>query len=113
MAGMDVRLFEQDHGFSVTMGLRIGNAAYSTDMVDLDEEAAAVLAGVDTWLLDCFQRQPHRTHCWFERTLELIRRIKPRRAVLTQLGPDMDWDWMIRRLPAGAEPAHDGMVIAV
>ena len=39
-----------------SLGLRIGGFGYSTDVVELDEAAFAALAGVDTWLVDCFQR---------------------------------------------------------
>ena len=113
MAGMDVRLIDQDHGFSRTLGIRIGGFAYSTDFVRLDDDAIAALAGLDTWVVDCFQRAEHRTHCWFERTLEMIAAVKPRRAVISHMGPDLDWDWLVRKLPAGAEPAYDGMRLEI
>ena len=36
-----------------------------------------------------------------------------RRTVLTHMGPAMDYRSLLRRLPPGIEPAHDGMVLEV
>lgn len=111
--GVAVRIFDQDHGYTRSLGLRVGPLAYSTDAVTLDEAAFAVLEGVDTWVVGCFQRAEHRTHAWLERVLDWIVRVRPRRAVLTHMGPEMDWGWLCARLPAPVEPGYDGMVIDV
>jgi phosphoribosyl 1,2-cyclic phosphate phosphodiesterase len=111
MAGMDVVVFEQDHGFSRTLGLRIGPFAYSTDVIRLDDAAFAILEGVHTWLVDCFQRPPHRTHANLEQVLEWVKYLRPRRTVLVHMGTDLDWTWLSNNLPAGIEPAFDGMML--
>ena len=111
-AGMQVRLFEQDHGFIPSLGLRIGGFGYSTDVVGLDEAAFAALAGVDTWVVGCFLRQgPHKTHADLPQVLDWARRIGARRTVLTHMGTDMDWRWLSTNLPAGVEPGYDGMAL--
>ncbi len=112
-AGLQVQTFEQDHGFMPTMGLRVGNFGYSTDVVTLDEAAFAVLAGVDTWVVDCFQRRAHTTHANVDQVIAWAEQVRPRRMVLTHMGYDVDWGWLIRRLPPGIEPAHDGLVLEV
>ncbi len=112
-AGLRVQVFEQDHGFLPTLGLRIGDFGYSTDVAILDESAFAALAGIDTWVVDCFQRRPHKTHANLEQVLEWSDRLKPRRVVLTHMGHDIDWGWLRRRLPPHMEPAHDGMVLEI
>ncbi len=112
-ANIAVRLFEQDHGFMPTLGLRIGGFGYSTDAVELDDAAFAALAGVDTWVVGCFQREPHRTHAWLSRVLDWIERLRPRRSVLTHMGTDLDWAWLRETLPRGVEPGYDGMVLEV
>ncbi|MBV9784581.1 MAG: MBL fold metallo-hydrolase [Acidisphaera sp.] len=111
MAGMDVTVLDQDHGFVHTIGLRIGDFAYSTDVVALDDTAFSTLAGIDTWVISCFQRAPHPTHAGLDRVLEWVARLAPRRAVLTHMGTDMDWAWLQANLPPGVEPAEDGMVL--
>jgi phosphoribosyl 1,2-cyclic phosphate phosphodiesterase len=108
MAGMDVSLFDQDHGFVRTLGLRVGGFGYSTDAVGLDDAAFATLAGIDTWVLGCFQRTTHHTHAWLDRALEWVARLQPRRTVLTHMGVDMDWSWLRGHLPVGVEAGYDG-----
>ncbi len=111
--GMTVRSFEQDHGFLSTMGLRVDGFAYSTDVATLDEAALEAVAGVDTWVVDCFQRQRHTTHANVEQVIAWYDRVRPRRMVLTHMGFDIDFGWLVRRLPAGIEPGFDGMVLEV
>ena len=111
MAGMAVRLFEQDHGYAPTLGLRIGGFGYSTDVVALDEAALDTLSGVDTWLVGCFCRAPHPTHAHVDPVLDWAARIGARRTVLTHMGNDMDFATLLRRLPAGIEPGYDGQVL--
>jgi phosphoribosyl 1,2-cyclic phosphate phosphodiesterase len=113
MAGMDVALFEQDHGGVKTLGCRIGAFAYSTDVVMLDDRAFDILAGVDTWVVGCFQREAHRTHASINNVIEWSRRIGARRTVLTHMGTDLDWAWMQANLPGGIEPSHDGLVLEI
>jgi phosphoribosyl 1,2-cyclic phosphate phosphodiesterase len=113
MAGMKVEIFEQDHGFSSSLGLRVGRFGYSTDVVRLSEAALAVLAGVDTWVVGCFCREPHPTHAHVDLVLQWVEELRPRRTVLTHMGADLDWDWLVARLPADVEPGHDGLVLHV
>ena len=111
-AGMRVRLFEQDHGFIPSLGLRIGSFGYSTDVVDLDDAAFAALEGIDTWVVGCFLRRgPHRTHADLNQIVSWARRVGARRTVLTHMGTDMDWGWLATHLPAGVEAGHDGLVL--
>ncbi|MBV8911960.1 MAG: MBL fold metallo-hydrolase [Acetobacteraceae bacterium] len=111
--GMRVQTFEQDHGFMPTMGLRVGRFGYSTDVVRLSEAALAMLEGVDTWIVDCFQRRRHITHANLEQVIAWHEALKPRRTVLTHMGYDIDFSALQARLPDGIEPAYDGLVLEV
>lgn len=105
--------FLQYHGSVNSLGFRFGGLAYSSDVVGLPEESFSVLEGVHTWIVDALQYKPHRTHAHLDRALEWISRIKPARAVLTNLHVDMDYRTLVRRLPSGVEPAYDGMILEV
>ena len=112
-AGLSVRLFEQDHGYMPTLGLRVGGFGYSTDVAVLDDAAFEALAGVDTWIVDCFQRQPHKTHANLEQVRAWTDRLQPRRVVLTHMGHDVDWAWLTAQLPPHVQPAYDGLILQV
>jgi len=110
-AGLRIGTFDQDHHVMRSLGLRVGAFGYSTDVVRLDDAAFAALAGIDTWLVGCFQRAPHLTHAHVDLVLEWRARLGVRRTVLTHMGPDMDWAWLRAHLPEGVEPGYDGMVL--
>lgn len=113
VCGTEIRTFDQDHHVMRTLGLRVGRFAYSTDVVRLDEAAFDTLAGIDTWLIGCFQREPHLTHAHIELIDEWRRRLGVRRTILTHMGYDLDWSWMHKHLPAGMEPAHDKQTLKI
>lgn len=113
MAGHQVQTFRQDHAVMDTLGLRIGAFAYSTDLVRLPADSMARLHGLDTWIVGCFQRRPHKVHANLDQVLEWVDLLKPRRTVLTHMSPDLDHGWLLANLPDGVEPGHDGMVLEV
>jgi phosphoribosyl 1,2-cyclic phosphate phosphodiesterase len=113
-AGMQVALFNQSHGLVETLGLRVGDFGYSTDVHTLEDKALAVLQGVDTWVVGCFLRHgSHPTHANLSTVLGWVDRLRPRRTVLTHMGTDMDWAWMQANLPPRVEAGYDGMVLEV
>lgn len=106
---LPVVTYDQEHGEVRSVGYRIGPVAYSPDVNGQPEEAFETLAGVDTWIVDALRHTPHPTHAHLERTLEWIDRVRPRRAILTNMHIDMDYSSLSKHLPAGVEPAYDGM----
>lgn len=111
VGGLEIVPFEQDHGFSTTLGFRIGGFGYSTDVVELDEKAFEILAGVELWIVDCLRREPHSTHSHLEKTLRWIERVKPQRAILTHMDPVLDYETLRAELPDSVEPGYDGLVV--
>jgi len=108
---VDVRSFIQTHGYSSTLGFRFGPIGYSTDVLEMPEESFEALAGVHTWIIGVFSWKPHFTHAHVDKALQWIDRVKPARAVLTHLGPSIDYAALNDYVPDGVEAAYDGMVI--
>ncbi len=113
ICGIPIVPFVQDHGFSTTLGFRIGAFAYSTDVTELDGHAFATLEGVELWIVDCLRRDPHPTHSHLAKTLSWIARIGPQRAVLTHMDQNLDYRELSAELPEGVEPGRDGLVVAL
>jgi phosphoribosyl 1,2-cyclic phosphate phosphodiesterase len=103
--------FIQYHGGVNSLGFRIGNIAYSSDVVGLPEESFAILEGVRTWIVDALQIKAHASHAHLDLTLDWISRVKPERAILTNLHVSMDYQTLKRTLPPGVEPAYDGLLV--
>ncbi len=103
--------FRVGHGSIDALGFRIADLAYLPDVAEIYDDAWEVLEGLDCWVLDALRRQPHPTHAHLERSLEWIARMAPRRAVLTNMHIDLDYETVRAETPDHITPAHDGMII--
>ena len=112
--GVAILPFEQDHGICASTGFRFGDFAYSTDVVRLSEQSLDLLAGTDTWLVDCLRlHRSHPTHAHWPVTGAWLDRVQPRRAILTHMNHHADYDAMLAATPDDVEPAYDEMQIKV
>lgn len=102
----------QMHGDIGSLGFRFGGLAYSPDLSDVPEDSLPLLEGLDVWILDALRYTSHPSHFSVKDALEWIERVRPKRAILTHMTTDLDYDTLKRELPANVEPAYDGMVIA-
>ncbi|HUD87987.1 MAG TPA: MBL fold metallo-hydrolase [Xanthobacteraceae bacterium] len=103
----------QQHGDIASYGFRFGNLAYSCDLSGMPDESAAALGGLDVWIVDALRYRPHPSHFSLDDALHWIAQLKPRRAILTNLHADLDYDELRGKLPAHVEPAYDGMTVEV
>lgn len=108
---MVVQPFAQDHGNCVSLGVRVGDFAYSTDVRALDDTAFSILAGVKVWVVDALREEPHPVHSHVAQTLGWIARVKPQQAYFTHMNQSLDYQTLLARCPAGVAPAYDGLVI--
>ncbi len=99
----------QDHGDIPALGFRIGNVAYSADIKSLPDESLQLMQGLDVWIVDALRKSPHPSHMNLDEALDWIARVKPRRAILTNLHTDMDYATLKAELPPHIEPSFDGM----
>jgi phosphoribosyl 1,2-cyclic phosphate phosphodiesterase len=103
--------FEVNHGNIRALGFRVGRMAYTPDLDDIPEESAKCLEGLDLWVVDALRYDPHPSHFSLIETLAWVAKLGPKRAVLTNMHIDLDFDRLTRTLPAGVEPAYDGLVL--
>ena len=101
----------QEHGDIPSLGFRFGGLAYSCDLSGLPETSIAALAGTEVWIVDALRYRPHPSHFSVDDALAWIARIKPGRAILTNLHSDLDYDELRSKLPPHVEPAFDGLRI--
>jgi len=111
IGSIDITVMQQDHGHCTTLGFRFGDMAYSTDVVELPEDAFDMLAGVDTWIVGTLVDNPHPTHAHVDKAVGWMQRVKPRRGVLTHLSGLFDYETLNAKLPGNIEPAYDGLVL--
>ena len=101
----------QLHGDIGTLGFRIGGLAYSPDISDIPVASLPLLQNLDVWIVDALRFTPHPSHFSVKQALAWIKRLAPKRAILTHMTTDLDYEALRRELPEGVEPAYDNMVI--
>ncbi len=117
LGGIFVRTVDQPHGDITSAGLRFDaggvSIGYSTDFNAMTDEMAALFEGIDLWVVDALRRNPHPTHPHLGETLEWIRALGVKRAILTHMDNSMDYRTLLGELPAGVEPGYDGLEVAL
>jgi phosphoribosyl 1,2-cyclic phosphate phosphodiesterase len=107
----DVVPFEVPHGSFRVFGYRVGPIGYVTDAKTLPPAACAVLAGVRVLVLNALLRTPHPTHLSVPEAVAMAQAIGAERTFLTHLSHEFCHADLAAELPAGIEPAFDGLVV--
>jgi phosphoribosyl 1,2-cyclic phosphate phosphodiesterase len=101
--------FILQHGNIPALGYRIGDAAYTPDVSDIPAESWGHLENLELWIIDGLRYAGHPSHFSVNDALSWIERFKPKRAVITNMHSDLDYEVMRQSLPPGVIPAYDGM----
>lgn len=108
-----VQSFVQIHGYGRSLGFRVGDVTYSTDVSDLDKTALDIIKGTKTWIVDCGQYGADITtvHANYAKIMEWYEIIKPEKIYLTHLTPRNDYASINNETPDYIECAYDGLRI--
>jgi len=114
-AGGDVEALPvlHQHGDGHSLGFRFGNVAYSPDIGGIPEASLPLLEGLDLWIVDALRPMPHPSHFSVNEALSWIKRLGVKRAILTHMTIELDYEQLRRGLPDNVEPGYDGMVVEV
>lgn len=111
IAGLPVLPLPVPHGDMTVFAYRIGALGYVTDAKRVDPEVIAALRGVRVLVVNALFDRPHPTHLSIDEAVEVGRAVGAARTVLTHLTHRHTHAALAARLPAGVEPAHDGLAI--
>src|SRR6202795_4240836 len=101
--------FLLQHGNIPALGYRIADAAYTPDVNDIPRQSWRFLENLDLWIIDGLRYTGHPSHFSINDALSWIDRFKPRRAVITNMHSDLDYEVLRQSLPPTVIPAYDGM----
>ncbi len=113
ISGIRVFPVKIKHGTWNILGYRIGNFAYLTDCNGIPSESEKKLINLELLIIGALRYSPHPAHFNLEQTLEQIKNLAPKRAVLTHMSCDMDYFELNGILPENVEPARDGAVFQI
>ena len=66
---------------------------------------------LDYLIIDCLWYKSHSSHFNLNQVLEIIKTLKPKKTILTNMHTDLDYDVLKKILPKGVLPGYDGMKI--
>jgi phosphoribosyl 1,2-cyclic phosphate phosphodiesterase len=101
----------QEHGDIPSLGFRFGNVAYSPDISGVPESSIPLLQGLDLWIVDALRPTPHPSHFSVQQALSWVARVGAKRAILTHMTVELDYETLRRQLPPNVEVGYDGMVV--
>ena len=103
-----LRLFDTDPGASLKLERNLARLALPGLTVERCASTAEAVRGCDLWIVDALRWTPHPTHAHVDKTLDWIARAQVKRAVLTNLHLDLDYNALKAAVPAHVDVAHDG-----
>jgi phosphoribosyl 1,2-cyclic phosphate phosphodiesterase len=110
---VNLSAFIVEHGSIPALGYRIADAAYTPDVKDIPAESWPLLENLELWIIDGLRYAGHPSHFSVSDALSWIERFKPKRAVITNMHSDLDYEVMRQSLPTGVIPAYDGMQLTL
>ncbi len=111
--GLNFQFFPQDHGYSPSMGFRINNFAFTTDVKRLEDKAFDILQGVEHWLVGTVGYMERDTHINIETAIAWGERINAKNIWLTHISAEVDHDEVVANTPSNVQPVFDGFIINV
>lgn len=104
-----IRVF---HHVLPVLGFRFGKLAYVTDANRIPDEEFEKLRGLDVFVINTVRRGHHISHFSLEEAVEVAQRVGAKRNFLTHLSHQLPcYTELAAELPAGIEPAFDGLEV--
>ena len=85
--------------------------AYISDVSSIDPKNFFHFNNLKYLIIDCLWLRYHPSHLNLEDSLKLIKLFKPKKAILTNLHSDLDYNELKQSLPKNVLPAYDGLTI--
>ena len=106
---LSIHAFDVNHGLINATGFLFNKIAYISDCKKIPINSLKKLNNLDFLIIDCLRKEKHPGHMNYQETLEIISKLKPKKAILTNLHVDLDYDNLKKELPSNIIPAYDGL----
>ena len=87
--------------------------AYASDVSKIYEKDITKFLNLKYFVVDCLRYKNHYSHFNFDKVLELVKIIKPKLTILTNLNTEMDYAKLKKKLPQNIVPGYDGMKLLI
>ena len=87
------------------------NSAYISDCNKLSKSNITKLKNLKYFIIDCLRYKFHPSHLALNEVLSILKEIKPKQTILTNLHLDLDYNILLQKVPINIKPAFDGLKI--
>ena len=101
------------HGKTNSQGYIFENTAYISDCNDLSIINMKELKNLKYLIIDCLKLKKHFSHFNLSESLYVHQKLKPKKTILTNLHYDLDYNYLLKKLPKNVVPAYDGLKISL
>ena len=107
---LSIRSIKVKHGNIKCCAFIINNkCAYLSDVNMIYQKDYKYFKNIKYFVIDCLRHNKHPSHYNLEEVLKLIKILNPKKAILTNLHSDLDYNKLKKLLPKNISPAYDGM----
>ena len=99
------------HGKTNSLIYIFEKTAYISDCNDLSIIKMSELKNLKYLIIDCLRFKKHPSHFNLEECIFVHHQLKPKKTILTNLHYTLDYNYLLKKLPVGIVPAHDGLKI--
>ena len=83
--------------------------AYASDVSRIYKKDLKKFYNLNYFVVDCLRYKYHYSHFNLDKVLEIVKVIKPKLTILTNLNTEMDYFKLKKKLPKNIVPGYDGM----
>ena len=106
---LNIESFDVTHGMIKATGYLFDKIAYISDCNKISKKVSKKLMNLDFLIIDCLRKEKHPSHFNYEDSMNFIKLVKPKKAILTNLHIDLDYFELKKKLPKNILPAYDGL----
>lgn len=106
---LNIEEFDVTHGMIKATGFVFDKIAYLSDCNKISNKSIKKLKNLNYLIIDCLRKNKHPSHFNYTDALNLIKKLKPKKSILTNLHVDLDYFELKKKLPKNIIPAYDGL----
>ena len=107
---LEIKSIPVKHGKIKSICYIINNkCAYASDVSKIFKKDIKKFMNLKYFVVDCLRYDPHYSHFSLNDVLNLLKIIKPKKTILTNLNSEMDYSILKKKLPLNVIPAYDGL----
>ena len=106
---ISIEAFNVTHGMINATGYLFDKVAYLSDCNKIPNKSLTKLTNLNYLIIDCLKKDRHPSHFNYDDAINLIKKLKPKKSILTNLHVDLDYFNLKKKLPKNIIPAYDGL----